>query len=107
QHDIVVQLSDWTNEDPLDVLKNLKKDGEWYTYKKDSVISLQGYLIQLNRLPPFLNHSKLLRKMNSGSSYSTRECGSQNIGVSSDVLGTRQRNVKPSRFRSTLFFATR
>lgn len=44
QHDVVVQLSDWTDEDPLDVLKNLKKNGEWYAYKKDSVISLKGYL---------------------------------------------------------------
>lgn len=43
-HDVVVQLSDWTDEDPLDVLKNLKKDGDWYAYKKNSVISLKGYL---------------------------------------------------------------
>ncbi|MCF2949453.1 multicopper oxidase domain-containing protein [Paraglaciecola aquimarina] len=28
EHDVVVQLSDWTDEDPLDVLKNLKKDGD-------------------------------------------------------------------------------
>jgi len=44
QHDVVVQLSDWTDEAPYDVLKNLKKDGDWYAYQKDSVISLQGYL---------------------------------------------------------------
>ena len=43
-HDVVVQLSDWTDEDPIDVLKNLKKDGDWYAYKKDSVFSIQGYL---------------------------------------------------------------
>lgn len=43
-YDVVVQLSDWTNEDPMDVLRNLKKDGDWYAYKKDSVISLAGYL---------------------------------------------------------------
>ncbi|MEP1445741.1 MAG: multicopper oxidase domain-containing protein [Paraglaciecola sp.] len=43
-HDVLVQLSDWTDEDPLDVLKNLKKDGDWYAYKKNSVISIKGYL---------------------------------------------------------------
>lgn len=43
-HDVVVQLSDWTDEDPHQVLKNLKKDGDWYAYKKNSVISLKGYL---------------------------------------------------------------
>lgn len=43
-HDVVVQLSDWTDEDPYDVLKNLKKDGDWYAYKKNSVISIKGYL---------------------------------------------------------------
>lgn len=47
-HDVVVQLSDWTNEDPYDVLKNLKKDGDWYKYKKDSVVSLEGYLNNSN-----------------------------------------------------------
>jgi len=43
-HDVVVQLSDWTDQDPVDVLKNLKMDGDWYAHKKKSVISLQGYL---------------------------------------------------------------
>jgi FtsP/CotA-like multicopper oxidase with cupredoxin domain len=47
-HDVVVQLSDWTDEDPLDVLKNLKKDGDWYAHKKNSVISLKGYLENSN-----------------------------------------------------------
>ena len=43
-HDVVVQLSDWTDEDPYQVLKNLKKDGDWYAHKKQSVASIQGYL---------------------------------------------------------------
>ncbi|ARN73358.1 multicopper oxidase domain-containing protein [Oceanicoccus sagamiensis] len=43
-YDKVVQLSDWTDEDPRAVLNNLKKSGEWYAYKKHSVVSLQGYL---------------------------------------------------------------
>ena len=42
-HDVVVQLSDWTNEDPKQILANLKKDGDWYALKKDSVVSLAGY----------------------------------------------------------------
>ncbi|MEO9944411.1 MAG: multicopper oxidase domain-containing protein [Paraglaciecola sp.] len=42
-HDVLVQLSDWTDEDPIDVLKHLKKDGDWYAYKKNSVISIKGY----------------------------------------------------------------
>lgn len=48
EHDVVVQLSDWTDEDPIDVLKNLKKDGDWYAYKKNSVISIKGYLENSN-----------------------------------------------------------
>lgn len=47
-HDVVVQLSDWTDEDPHDVLKNLKKDGDWYAYKKNAVISIKGYLENSN-----------------------------------------------------------
>jgi FtsP/CotA-like multicopper oxidase with cupredoxin domain len=47
-HDVVVQLSDWTDEDPHDVLKNLKKSGEWYAYKKNAVISIKGYLENSN-----------------------------------------------------------
>lgn len=43
-YDEVIQLSDWTDEDPLQVLKNLKKSGHWYAHKKKSVISLKGYL---------------------------------------------------------------
>lgn len=42
-HDVVVQLSDWTDEDPQQVLRNLKKDGHWYAHKKQSVISIWGY----------------------------------------------------------------
>ena len=43
-YDTVVQLSDWSDEDPLDILRNLKKDGDWYALKKGSVVSLAGYL---------------------------------------------------------------
>lgn len=34
-HDYVFVMSDWTNEKPLQVLANLKKDGDYYKYKKD------------------------------------------------------------------------
>lgn len=43
-YDEVIQLSDWTDEDPKQVLKNLKKSGDWYAYQKNSVVSLKGYL---------------------------------------------------------------
>ena len=35
----VAVLSDWTNENPKQVLHNLKKDGDYYALKKDSVQS--------------------------------------------------------------------
>ena len=40
----VVVLQDWTDEDPHQVLANLKKDGDYYALKKGSVISIAGYL---------------------------------------------------------------
>jgi len=39
-HDLVVMLSDWTDENPAQVLKNLKKDGDYYQFKKGSVRSI-------------------------------------------------------------------
>lgn len=40
--DIVAVLSDWTDENPTQVLKNLRKDGEYYLYKKKTMRSLRG-----------------------------------------------------------------
>ena len=40
--DLVVVLSDWTDENPSQVLKNLKKDGDYYLFKKNTVRSLWG-----------------------------------------------------------------
>ncbi len=37
--DYIVMLSDWTNENPNQILANLKKDGDWYALKKGSVQS--------------------------------------------------------------------
>ena len=41
-HDVVVVMSDWTNEKPSEVLANLKRDGHYYKYKKGSPPSLVG-----------------------------------------------------------------
>ena len=37
--DVVVVLSDWTDENPHDVVHNLKKSDDYYALKKDSVQS--------------------------------------------------------------------
>lgn len=37
--DYVVVVSDWTDENPMQVLRNLKKDGDYYALKKDAVQS--------------------------------------------------------------------
>ncbi len=42
-YEAVLVLQDWTKENPHQVLRNLKKDGDYYALKKDSVISLWGY----------------------------------------------------------------
>jgi FtsP/CotA-like multicopper oxidase with cupredoxin domain len=42
--DYAVVLSDWTDENPQQVLANLKKDGDYYALKKDSVQSWWGVL---------------------------------------------------------------
>lgn len=38
--DYVVQLSDWTDEDPLAVLKKLKKQGDYYNFNQPTVVDL-------------------------------------------------------------------
>lgn len=40
--DLTFILSDWTNEHPQSVLKNLKKEGHYYAFKKDFLPSLLG-----------------------------------------------------------------
>ncbi len=40
--DVVAVLSDWTDENPDQVLKNLRKDGDYYLYKKNSIRSIFG-----------------------------------------------------------------
>ncbi|OEK03039.1 copper oxidase [Roseivirga sp. 4D4] len=38
--DLVVVLSDWTNEKPMNVLRNLKRGNEWYQVKKNTAVPL-------------------------------------------------------------------
>lgn len=40
----VVVLADWSDEDPDQILKNLRKDGDYYLYKKHSMRSYAGAL---------------------------------------------------------------
>lgn len=42
----VVVLSDWSDENADSILRNLRKDGDYYLYKKDSVRSYFGALAQ-------------------------------------------------------------
>lgn len=52
--DLVVMLSDWTNEQPKDVMRNLKRGNEWYQMKKgtstplNEVIARGAFGAQLN-----------------------------------------------------------
>lgn len=38
--DLVIVLSDWTNEKPMNVLRNLKRGNEWYQVKKGTAVPL-------------------------------------------------------------------
>ena len=38
--DLVLMLSDWTNEKPMNVLRNLKRGNEWYSIKKGTATPL-------------------------------------------------------------------
>ena len=51
--DIAVVLSDWSDENPTNILKNLKKDGDYYLYKKGTVRSWLG-AIQAGSLSSYL-----------------------------------------------------
>lgn len=55
--DLVVVMSDWTDENPDQVLRNLKKDGDYYLYKKDTVRSWFGAL-QAGRLGTYLENER-------------------------------------------------
>jgi CopA family copper-resistance protein len=40
--DLVLVLSDWSDENPSQILKNLRKEGEYYLYKKRTMRSIWG-----------------------------------------------------------------
>ena len=60
--DHVVMLSDWTDEDPDEVMRTLRRGSEWYAVKKGNMQSLFGaarrgelgswFLRELQRMPP-------------------------------------------------------
>lgn len=61
-HDRVVLLSDWTTDDPHEVLRTLKRGSEWFALEKGSAQSLMGaakagrlgdyFYRELQRMPP-------------------------------------------------------
>lgn len=51
----VVVLSDWSDENPDQILSNLRKDGDYYLYKKKTIRSWFG-AIHANSLGTFLNN---------------------------------------------------
>lgn len=53
--DAVAVLSDWTDENPDQVLKNLRKDGDYYLYKKNTVRSWWG-AIRFGGFWPFIKN---------------------------------------------------
>jgi CopA family copper-resistance protein len=53
--DVVVVLSDWSDENATDILKNLRKDGDFYLYKKGTMRSWLG-AIQAGGLGTYLDN---------------------------------------------------
>ncbi|WP_171063023.1 multicopper oxidase domain-containing protein, partial [Larkinella sp. C7] len=57
-HDLVLLLSDWTDENPEYILKNLKRRNEWYSIKKNNVQSLNR-IIQHKAVGAYLRQSMM------------------------------------------------
>lgn len=53
--DLVVVLSDWSDENATQILKNLRKDGDYYLYKKNTMRSWWG-AIKAGSLKNFLHN---------------------------------------------------
>ncbi|WP_158649583.1 multicopper oxidase family protein [Bacteriovorax stolpii] len=53
--EIVLVLSDWSDENPTQILNNLKKDGDYYIYKKGTMRSWLG-AIRAKSLMSYLNN---------------------------------------------------
>ena len=56
-HDVVVVLSDWTNENPNEVMRTLMRGSEYYAIKKGNAQSLLG-AIQADSLQDYLAREK-------------------------------------------------
>ncbi len=55
EKDVIVVLSDWSDESGESILNNLRKDGDYYLYKKDTMRSWLG-AIQAGKLGTFLGN---------------------------------------------------
>ncbi|QHI36567.1 Copper resistance protein A [Kordia antarctica] len=44
--ELVLMLSDWTNEKPMNVLRNLKRGNEWYSIKKGTATPLNQVIVR-------------------------------------------------------------
>jgi FtsP/CotA-like multicopper oxidase with cupredoxin domain len=53
--EVVAILSDWSDENATDILKNLRKDGDYYLYKKGTMRSLWG-AFRAGRLGTYLHN---------------------------------------------------
>ncbi len=62
QQDYVVQLSDWTDEDPNQVLKNLKKMPDYYNYSQRTLGDFFGE-VQKNGFKAAFNNRKMWNEM--------------------------------------------
>lgn len=58
-HDEVVILSDWTDEDPRDVQRSLLRGSDWYSFRKGTTQSLLG-AYQAGKLGEYLDREKAL-----------------------------------------------
>lgn len=45
-HDLILMLSDWTNEKPHSIMRNLKRGNEWYQMKKGTATPLNQVIAQ-------------------------------------------------------------
>jgi len=77
QYDHLIQLSDWTDEDPADVVKNLKRMPDYYNYKQRTVgdffseIQEKGFTAAFNERKMWNEMSMMDRDLSdvSGSTY--------------------------------------
>ncbi|BCN92303.1 copper resistance protein [Thiomicrorhabdus immobilis] len=62
QHDHVIQLSDWTDEDPHDVVKNLKRMPDYYNYQQRTLGDFFSE-VQENGFMTAFNNRKMWNEM--------------------------------------------